>query len=232
MKNRIVIALYLLLLTGFTFLVTRCSSSNKYNSGVIEYEISFPDFKAEEHPLTAAFLPKKQVVTFDGNKMHSQIKKAVFELNVITDSEKEAFYSDYLFNERRHFIGQGEELSSMRSANQGFRVQFTDKTDTLLGFKIHQAIATSNENEVFELWYTKQISMTNPNWFNPYYEVPGMLMRYTIEQNGVKMKFEAKSFSTEKPDLALFNPTQEGTRIDYTSFTNELTELFHNLIQP
>jgi hypothetical protein len=232
MKNRIVITLYLLLLTGFTFLVTRCTSSNTYSSGIIEYEISFPDFNAEEHPLTAAFLPKKQVVSFAGNQMHSQIKKAVFELNVITDSENRRFYSDYLFNERKHFVGQGDELSSMLSANKGFRVQLTDITDTLLGFTIHQAIATSNENEVFELWYTKQIVMTNPNWFNPYHEVPGMLMRYTIEQNGVKMKFEAKSFSSVKPEAELFNPTQEGTKIDYTSFTNELTELFHNLIQP
>lgn len=231
MKNKLVISLYILALAGFTFLVTRCVGASSYSEGVLEYDISFPDFNEEEHPIIAVFLPKKQIVSFSGNKMHSLIKKAVFELTVLTDSDEESFYSDFLFNDRKFFEGEGSELKKLLTNGSSYSITYSEKTDTLLGFTIHHAVAKSNDLTEFELWYTKDITMKNPNWFNPYHEIPGMLLRYTILQNGVKMKFEATKFTPEKPAVELFSPAREGNQLDYSQYNKQLSELFDNLLK-
>jgi len=219
---------YIFLLAILTPLImVSCSSSDKITEGKISYTITFPEFDAEEHTFLSVLLPKQQVYTFKHNDLHSSVKKAMVEINIITNSERKAFYSDLKFNENKYYEGtiSPDDLHH-------FDIEFTDKTDTIAGFNVKQAFAKSNELGTIELWYTEEIEMSNPNWHTPYHEIPGLLIEYTLIQNGVTMHFKAAEFHDEVIDEAIFTPSRKGTQIEFEAFQNELSELFKNFLKP
>jgi GLPGLI family protein len=222
MKNAVFI---LTIGTLLTVLIVGCSSNEKKTEGKIEYHISFPEFKAEEHIFLALLLPKKQVFSFKGNHFHSAVKKAMVEINIISNTADEYFYTDLMFNERMYFEG-----TISQDDLDDFKIEFTDKKDTIAGFNVKQALAKSNEKGVIELWYTEEIAIKNPNWHTPYFEVPGVLLEFTVIENGVTMHFRATKFSEETIDEAIFIPSKKGKQIDFHTFQNQLTELFENFL--
>lgn len=219
----------LLLLIGLiiSFCFIGCSSKDGISEGKIDYSITFPDFDADEHTFLAILLPKKQVYSFKNNDFHNQVKKAMVEINIISNTETNYFYSDLLFNEKQYFEGTIDQ-----AALDQFEIEFTDKTDTIAGFNVKQALAHSNEHGTFELWYTEEITMKNPNWHTPYYKIPGVLLDYTLVQNGVTMHFRATQFYNEELDETIFTPSKKGTKVDFQTFQNELSVLFENFLNP
>lgn len=207
--------------------MTGCSSTGSITEGKIDYAITFPDFNADEHTFLAIMLPKQQTYTFKNNYFHSQVKKAMVEINIISNTETNYFYSDLMFNEKQYFEG-----TISHDDLKPFDITFTDKTATLAGFNAKQAFAHSNELGTIELWYTEDITMKNPNWHTPYYEVPGVLLEYTVIQNGVTMHFKATTFYDEEINEAIFTPAKEGTQVEFQAFQNELSVLFKNFLTP
>ena len=218
----------IIVLTGIAlvFLAIRCSSLEGITEGRIDYTINFPEFDAEEHTFLAILLPKQQVYTFKNNDFHSQVKKAMVEINIISNTEEKYFYSDIMFNEKQYFEGTIDQNNLKK-----FNIEFTDKTDTIAGFDVKQALAHSNELGTLELWYTEDIAMKNPNWHTPYYEVPGVLLEYTVIQNGVRMHFRVTAFEEEVIDDSLFTPAKKGSEIGFQAFQDQLTELFENFLK-
>jgi GLPGLI family protein len=204
-------------------LTTSCNSNNEIKEGVIEFTISFPSFDMNSHPITGMLLPKRQIVSFRGNQFHAQIKKAMVEINAISNTEERYLYSELKFGSPIYFEGtiSASDLNKVS-------IQFTDKRDTIAGFEVKQAFATSNDYGIIELWYTEEITMKDPNWHTPYYEVPGMLLAYTIFENGVAMRFTATSYSSEAIDESLFTPSKQGTSTDFKTFKNELYSVLDN----
>lgn len=219
----------LLLFIGLTisFCFVGCSSKGSISEGKIDYTITFPDFDADEHTFLAILLPKKQVYTFKNNDFHSQVKKAMVEINIISNTETNYFYSDLLFNEKQYFEGTIDQDDLDQ-----FEIEFTDKKDTIAGFNVKQALAHSNEHGTFELWYTEEIAMKNPNWHTPYHKIPGVLLDYTVVQNGVVMHFRATQFHDEVVSETLFEPAKKGTQVELHAFEHELSVLFENFIKP
>lgn len=201
--------------------MTNCSSKGSITEGKIDYAISFPDFDTVEHTFLAILLPKQQTYTFHNNLFHSSVKKAMVEINIISNTEKKYFYSDLKFSKSKFYEGTvaQEDLAD-------FDIEFTDKRAEIAGFKAKHAIAHSNNNGKIELWYTEEIAMQNPNWHTPYSEVPGVLLEYTVINNGITMHFKATSFYDEEVDKTLFIPSKKGEQITFQEFEAELSELF------
>jgi GLPGLI family protein len=58
-------------------------------------------------------------------------------------------------------------------------ILFTTDLDTIAGYPCRKAVAVFDrlQQREIELWYTDQISITDPNWFGPFAAVPGVLLR-------------------------------------------------------
>lgn len=219
--NKSIFYFFLIILT------LSCSSPTRISEGKIDFTITFPEFNADEHTFLAILLPKQQTYTFKDNQFHSQVKKAMVEINIISNSETNYFYSDLMFNEKQYFEGTISQDDLKK-----FEIEFTDKTDTIAGFNAKQAFAHSNELGTIELWYTEDIVMKNPNWHTPYHEIPGVLLEYTVIQNGVTMHFRARKFYNEEINETIFTPSKKGTKVDFQTFQNELSVLFENFLNP
>lgn len=222
-KSSLVLWVGLVMLLG----LVACSSKGSISEGKIDYSITFPEFSAEDHTFLAMLLPKQQTYTFKNNHFHSQVKKMMVEINIVSNTETNYFYSDLLFNETQYFEG-----TIIQDDLDKFEIEFTDKKDTIAGFNVKQALAHSNQFGTIELWYTEDITMINPNWHTPYYDVPGVLLDYTVIQNGVTMHFKATKFHDQIIDESIFAPTKKGSQVDFEVFQNELSALFENFLKP
>lgn len=214
MKRMIQFKNYILLLLGCICLVG-CGDT-AYTEGEITYEISYPEYDKKENPLMYTMLPKEQILTFKNNDFKSAIKKAFVEISMNVNTEKEDMTMFFNFNEGNYSELSQEDKEKMKNSLPNYKVELLPESKELAGLKVKKAIATKGEQKI-ELWYTEDIAMTNPNWFNPFPEVPGVLLQYTLKNYGLTMqftaqKFEAKTVTSE--DLAVTNTDKE---INYSS---------------
>jgi GLPGLI family protein len=87
---------------------------------------------------------------------------------------------------------------------EGGTFKATSETKTIAGYKCTKGIYTlptegDEPQMTVELWYTTGISNLQPNS-----DIPGMVMEYTIEMEGIKMQFTVTAVSKEAVADSLF----------------------------
>lgn len=219
-----------IILPLFVTLACKEAEKQKISQGHLIYEIDFPDIDPEERPIIFMLLPKKQDYVFKNNVFHSNIKRATFELNVIVDTKEQNFYSDLRFNEKYHTILNSKKAEDILNVLPKYKVEFTEEKDTLLGLDIHKAVVQNKELGEFDVWYTEDIVMDSPNWYNPYREIPGVLMKYKINQNGTTMNFTATQLDTSPIEDEHFAIEPKGKAVDFLTYQKYIDELFNNLL--
>mgnify|MGYP001608468356 CR=1 FL=1 len=88
------------------------------------------------------------------------------------------------------------------------------ETEEIAGFKCHKAILKFKDGSTpQEVWYTKEINFTNPNWSNAYYKVDGVLMDYTLKKFGLELHFVASNVTESSIDDNTFKVIPEYKKI-------------------
>lgn len=194
------------------------------------YSIDYPQINKKERPLTYMMLPKKQSYRFNEEWIATKIKKATFDLNVLAKQDKNFFYSDFKFNDKKYMLlDKNESIKSFLATIPKYDIEVTEEKDTMLGFNIQKAYIYVN-GEKTEAWFTDEIAISNPNWFTPFKEIPGVLLKYVISQFGVRMEFKATSLEDLEEDYK-FSFNEGGDLTNSDAYQNELKELFENLIK-
>ncbi|MBL7888532.1 MAG: hypothetical protein JNL24_03205, partial [Bacteroidia bacterium] len=77
----------------------------------------------------------------------------------------------------------------------------------------------------FDIFYTDELDIKNPNFANPYNMIDGVLMEYQLKKFGLEMRFTAKMVKPEEIEDSTFElPT------DYKPISQqEMNELFEGL---
>lgn len=196
--------------------------------GVIEYALSFPDYDPEG--IMAGMLPERTTLTFSENKQVQELNAGmgVFRTAMITDNDQESMdYHLSLMNKKivAHLVPL--HFSMFNSESGKPTILFTQDTDTIAGYPCKRAIAIFDkvdEREI-ELWYTDEIEMTNPNWFSPFAEVPGVLLRYDMIQYGMRMRLDALSVTPGAVDQTKFIPKKDYESVSAEVLHHELKEV-------
>ena len=78
------------------------------------------------------------------------------------------------------------------------------------------------------LWYTEEIELKNPNWYNTFNEVPGVLLAYSIDRFGIRMDYKAIKFipKADESKKQLFTLPAKGTSITYDEYNQKMNSLF------
>ncbi|HRF79066.1 MAG TPA: hypothetical protein PL070_03170, partial [Flavobacteriales bacterium] len=69
------------------------------------------------------------------------------------------------------------------------------------------------------------IELQNPNWFNPFAEIPGVLLRYDIVQHGMRMRLDAISVKPGDVDPSKFKVKEEFEKVQPEVLHHELAEV-------
>ena len=224
MKYSFAVVLMLLLV------ITACSSEpRKEVEGTIVYAIDYPNNK--DNFFLYSILPKEMEVNFRDGKVQSVIKKANLVNELFVDCNKRKFSAYFSYGEDAFDVTLTKsDVKQMLSDQKQYNVKLTNEKDTMAGFNVRKAIATSvsDPSDKITLWYTTEISVENSNWYNPFSEIDGFLLAYAIDRYGIRMEFKAKGFREGPVSEDHFRPKKSGNEISYSAYNQKLGDLFQS----
>ncbi len=200
---------------------------NSIKEGKIVYAIDYPNHK--DNFFLYSILPKEMELNFKDGKMQSVINKANLKNALLVDCNTKDVGAYFQYGTESFNVQLNpDDVQKMLSDQKKYKIKFVDETKEIAGFDAKKAIATcvTDQSDKIELWYTEEIQMKNSNWYNPFKEVPGVLLVYAIDRYGIRMEFKAKRFedvSISDEQLAL---PKTGVKIPYVDYNNKLNDLF------
>lgn len=221
----------LLFVTVPAFLLTACGTgllSSKVDEGVIEYTLTFPDYDPDG--IMAGMLPEKTYLSFSDDMQVAELSAGmgIFKTCMVTNNEARSMdYHMSMMSKKivahmlpRDLAGFADELGKPT-------IILTNDKDTIAGFPCNRALAIFDriEHPEIELWYTDRIEMKDPNWFGPFAEVPGVLLRYEIVQYGLRMRLDAVSIKPGKVDDSKFARQTDHEQVEPAVLHHEMTEV-------
>lgn len=198
---------FLILLLLQIIFANSCNSNNsgkQLKEGEIEYDIKYLD-DVRQNPLIA-LLPKKMKTVFKDNSTYSLIEGFMFKFIYITNHEKGQNITLFQILDKKYsYLADTSEVAFGYKANNKAKIIFTSKEKTISGYKCHNALAIfPNSLDTLEIYYTNELGIENPNCNNPYKQIKGVLMEFSVKMMGINMKFIENSIKHVKVDAELF----------------------------
>jgi len=217
---------------GFFFLLILAGCTSKARverEGRVVYSIDYPDHK--DNFFLYSILPKEMELNFKGDKMESRIEKANLKNVLLVDCNKKNVAAYFQYGEDACNVELNvTDIEQMLNEQKKYTIRFTADKDTMAGFNVKKAIATAvkDPSDKITLWYTTEIEIKNSNWYNPFKEVPGFLLAYSIDRYGIRMEFKAKSFEAITITDESLQLNKMGKHIQYSEYNKILGELFQS----
>ena len=197
------------LFTAVIFALTGFSCKEKagkfINQGEIHYNI---DYIGNFGPMPKEVLPKNLIVSFKNNKILYEMISSFGNSGILyLANPDEVIFDTYfsLFTIKYFYPVQPGELFPGFEAMKGIVIRKTTKTSIICGYNCKNAVVTfpPERNKVYEIWYTDEINIKNPNAATPFSEIDGVLMSFFFILGHSEMHFEAETvYKKEIPDKA------------------------------
>lgn len=208
-----------------------CKSSllgDSISEGVIEYAMSFPDFAPDG--LMAGMLPERTTLSFNTEQQSVDLSAGmgVFRTSMVVNTpEKRLDYHMSVLGKRMVAQLGPKELGALNRGSQALTIIQTDEVDTIAGYPCRKAIAIYNtvDRPEVELWYTDRIHIDDPNWFTPFSEIPGVLLRYEMVQYGIRMRLDAVRVEAGNVDKELFKVKGDHEKVAPEVLDHELEQV-------
>ncbi len=216
----------------FAMICSGCGNSSFLNDrvkeGTIEYSLSFPDY--DPNGIMGGMLPEKTTLSFTGEKQVAELTAGmgIFRTSMITDNGVHSMdYHMSMMSKKIVAHIMPNDLQLFNSDRKNPTIIYTDDTDTIAGYPCRKAIAIYDELDQpeMEIWYTDRIEMKDPNWFSPFADVPGVLLRYELIQHGIRMQLNAISIVPGPVDPKKFEVKKEYQTVAPNVLHQELAEV-------
>lgn len=190
------------------FALSGCKHSlfhSRLSEGTIEYKIVVLD----SNNAMAKFAPDKMVVKFKNNLSYAQViaGMGLFETDFINDEpDKKIVQMVRLLNKKVYYTADTASVNQELGHSPKLIITPTDKTKIIAGYKCKMAKVAYEDGKLppFEVYYTEEIELENPNWATPFKDIKGVLMGYCINRYGFYMQFTASKVEQESIDDDLF----------------------------
>jgi len=189
-----------LLLILVVVLFSSCSDKSSLedsHEGVITYSISYPD-QIKAHGLST-FLPGKMTALFKENdyKLHIKGELNLYNLEYISKSKGDTCFTLLRVWDKKIYYPQkkGEELFLFDTNGQPKITFHKDSTKLIAGYncKMGTAVFPNRTLPAMKFYYTEDINFNDPNANTPFKDVPGPMLEFNINFQGMAISFAAKS---------------------------------------
>ena len=175
--------------------------------GVIIYDVSFP---YAQNSLMIELYPKEMVLEFKGDLFHSTMKSSYGVVStefIIDNSDKTFIQLLKSFNDKYCMKLNEDETVEWLGQYPGVIITPTAETDTIAGYLCHKSIAYFVTDSIppIELYTTKELKISESNWWNQFSKIDGFLMGYEFEQYGKRMKLRAREVRFEVVEADRFD---------------------------
>jgi GLPGLI family protein len=207
--------------------LTSCSGTDEkfISEGAIEYDAAVVD---QSHPM-ASLAPSKMTIKFKDNKSCAEMSAGMglFSTSFISDPEKKTLTQLVKLLNKKFSLVENENDVKKENASFPITITPTKETKIIAGYKCNKAHVKVNDDigSEFDVFYTKDLNIKNPNFANPFSSLDGVLMEYQMKKFGLEMKFTAKTVKNEDIDESCFE-----LPADYKPVSQEeMNELFLGL---
>lgn len=177
------------------------SSDSKVSEGKIVYALTYPQF--EEDNIFTSMFPREMSFKFKDNNTKNELKTsmAVFSTSLLANAkEKKVTHLVRIANKY-----SGLEMDSIQIMKEygkkpdGMKITLTDSTKEIAGYLCNHARVTFEGDSAkdFDIFYTNDIGVQDPNWCTPFYEIKGVLMEATVNKFNIDMHMIATSVIPE-----------------------------------
>lgn len=200
------------------------------NQGEIHYNI---DYIGSFGPMPKEVLPKNLVVSFKDNKILFEMISSFGNSGILNLSNPDkGIYDTYfsLFTLKYYYPVKSGELFPGFEEMSGMTLKKTSKTSIICGYNCKNVEITipDQKDKVFQVWYTTEIDVENPNTATPYNEIDGVLMSFFFILGPAELHFEAETvYKKEIPD-ELFERRDKFMRVsreEIDKFINKMISL-------
>ncbi len=214
-------------MTGFS-----CKEKGgKYiNQGEIHYNI---DYIGNFGAMPKEVLPKNLIVSFKNDKILFEMISSFGNSGILNlANPEEGIFDTYfsLFTLKYFYpVQPGEQFPGFEAMN-GMSIKKTAKTSVICGFNCKNAEVTlpGVKDKVFEIWYTNEINVKNPNAATPFSQIDGVLMSFFFFLGSAELHFDAETvYKKEIPDEE-FERREKFTRVsreEIDKFINKMISL-------
>jgi hypothetical protein len=211
----------------FAFFVYSCSEKgSKYiNQGEIHYNI---EYKGSVGPMPIEVMPKNLVVSFKKNKILFEITSPFGNSGIMNlANPDEGIFDTYLslFSFRYYYEAELGEQHPGFEGMAGMVINPTNKTAMICGYNCKNAEVTfpADRNKVYNVWYTNEINIDEPNAATPFSEIDGVLMSFFFFIGTTELHFEAETVYKKEIDDASFERREKYKKVT-REFINSLMD--------
>ena len=196
--------------------------------GTVEYAMSFPEMPP--NGLMANMLPEKAVLSFnrDHQSMDLSAGMGVFRTSMVVNTQAQVVdYHMSVMGKNLVAAFKRRDLVSLNKTEAPLSVLLTSARDTIAGLPCKQAYliyGTMGTPEA-EVWYTDVLDPETPNWYSPFNDIPGVLMRYEVVQHNIRMRMEATKVTLGPVDPAIFEKRKEHQEVSPEVFHAQLDDV-------
>ncbi len=200
------------------------------NQGEIHYGVQY-EGQVSKMPLE--IMPKNLVVSFKDDNIIYELISPIGNSGIInlTNPSKE-IYDTYLslFTIRYFYSSKPGEIYPGFEAMRGMEIKTTSKTEVICGFKCKNAEVSfpSDRSKIYNVWYTEEIPVKNPNASTPFYQIDGVLMSFFFFIGRSEFHFEAQNiYKKEIPDKTFERKEKfkKVSKSDINKFINKMVSL-------
>ena len=183
---------------------------SRLSEGTIEYKIVVLD----SNNAMAKFAPDKMMVKFKDNQSFARIiaGMGLFETDFINDEPgKRIVQMVRLLNKKVYYVADTASINKELGKSPQLIITRDTGTKMIAGYKCKMAKVSYKDANLppFDIYYTDEIELQNPNWATPFKDIKGVLMGYRINRYGFYLQFTASKVEPSNIDDALFKiPSQ------------------------
>jgi len=208
--------LFCLILVG----LTGCekSSLNSIDEGEIHYNITYHDRNAV---LPDELMPNSMTVKFKDDKTLMEITSPIGNNGVfiITEPDEKKIQTYIrILGMRYYYEGLAGEVPPGINPMDSMQIELTKEEDKILDLDCKKAVVTIPDRDfTYNVWYTRNIDIKNPNDSNPFKVIDGVLINFFFLMGDIIIEFEADGIYLKSISDKSFEKSDNFRRIDRQS---------------
>lgn len=211
-------------------IISGCNKSNQrgeITEGSIKFKITY--LKSEQENPIIGLLPSTIMMRFKDDKVQLDMQGwlGIFRSSFIKNDDKNAYTLLKILNNKYLYVSEPNEgYYGMRKVDN-MQIDFDNQTKDIIGFDCKHAVITIPDLCKFDVYYTDEIKIKDATANTPLDKIPGMLMDFRLEMNGIPMHLEAIEFLNEEVPESSFEIPEDYTRIE----RSQMDDIFNSIGQ-
>ena len=211
-------------------LVNSCSINHKVKGireGEIRYKITYLK-DATENPLIG-LMPTELNMVFKDNNVSMSVEgwMGIFKSSFIKRNKNSEMITLLKIMNKKVYCQSATSTGLLGVDDfSNMSISFDNLTREILDFKCNHAIASIPEKQMeFDIYYTRDIQIEQPNSNTPFEEIPGVLMQFQMQMDGIPMQLVADKLTKFEVPENVFDIPDEYQKISI----DQMDEIFKSL---